>query len=244
MIRAMVVDGEHHARNDLADLLDEFEDVDVVASCANAVSALQAVRAERPNAMFLDLQMQQVDGFQLVEMIDRELMPHVVFVSAPDEHACKALEGNGLEYLLKPVQPDRLARAVAKLRHLVGRAPRPAHPPVAIQRIPCEGATGIKLVAAEDVELVRSSEAGVYVVTLHGEYFTELTLAMLEERVPALKRCHRQYLVNLAQIDEIVRQAEGSAVLKMRSGRGVPASRRLLVRLKESLGIPHRQLKP
>jgi len=244
MIRAVVVDDERHACEELAHLLGELEDIDVVACCPNAISALQAVRAERPDALFLDIQMPQIDGFQLVSMIDREEMPQIVFVTAFDEHALKAFEENALDYLLKPVRPDRLARAVGKLRKLVGPAPRPSFPAPAIERIPCEGANGIKLIDLAEVELVRSSEAGVYVVTPRGEFFTGLTLAVLEERAPALRRCHKQYLVNVAQLDEIVRQDEGGAMLKTRSGRCVPASRRFLLRLKEALGIPHRQAKP
>jgi two-component system, LytTR family, response regulator len=86
-------------------------------------------------------------------------------------------------------------------------------------------------------------EGGVYVVTARGEYYTELTLSVLEDRAPALHRCHKQYLVNLAHLDEIVRQDEGGAVLRTRSRKDVPSSRRLLLRIRETLGIPHRQSK-
>lgn len=84
---------------------------------------------------------------------------------------------------------------------------------------------------------MRSSEAGVHVVTARGEFFTELTLAVLEARGANLARCHKQYLVNLAQVDEIGRPEPGASFLKTRSGRSVPVGRRYLAALKEKLGI-------
>jgi two-component system LytT family response regulator len=243
VIRAVVVDDERHAREELVHLVNEIGDVEVVDACANAVRALQAVRVQRPDALFLDIQMPQIDGFEFLGMIDPELMPQVVFVTACDEHALKAFEKNALDYLLKPVRRDRLAQAVAKLKRASGRHPAAVIPARALERIPCDGPRGIKLVDLAEVEFVRSSEAGVYVVTPAGEFFTELTLSVLERRAPCLKRCHKQYLINMALLDEIVRMDEGGASLRMRSGRSVPVSRRLLLRLKEELGIPHRQSK-
>lgn len=238
MIRAVVVDDERHAREELVHLLEEIGDVEVVGACANAVRALQAVRAQRPEALFLDIQMPQIDGFELLGMIDPELMPQVVFVTAYDEHALKAFEKNALDYLLKPVRPDRLAQAVAKLKRASGRHPAAVIPARALERIPCEGPRGIKLVDLAEVEFVRSSEAGVYVVTPAGEFFTELTLKVLEERA-GLVRCHKQYLVHIDQVDEIRPDdgEGGGASIRTRSGKEAPVSRRFLARLRDRLEI-------
>lgn len=241
MIRALVVDDEVHAREHLAGLLTASGAVQVVGSCGNALEALRAVRALTPDALFLDVQMPQVSGLQLVSMLDEDRLPCVVFVTAYDEYAVDAFERDALDYLLKPVQPERLARALEKVaRHLEsGRPRRPAGPP--IERIPCLGQRSIKLVDVGEVEFVRSGDAGVYVVTAGGEHFTELTLRVLEERAPRLLRCHKQYLVNLALIDEIVPDDPGGPLVRTRSGREVPVSRRLLLELKDAFGIRHRQ---
>jgi two-component system LytT family response regulator len=235
MIRALVVDDEVNAREELAALLRETGGVEVVGTCGNAVEAIPAVRRERPDVLFLDVQMPAISGFELLAMLDPEEAPRVVFVTAHDEFAVRAFEENAADYLLKPVERERLARTVERLQ-------RPAAPtgpglaPPAIRRIPCQGARSIRLVDVAEVESVRSSEAGVYVITAAGEHFTELTLRVLEERA-GLVKCHKQHLVNVERVEEILLGDEEGATLRTRSGRTVPVSRRFLPALKERLGV-------
>jgi two-component system LytT family response regulator len=234
VIRALIVDDEPHARAELESLLDETGAFTVVGRSANAVEAIQAIRAERPDVVFLDIQMPAVSGFELLAMIDDEELPDVVFVTAHDEHALRAFEEHARDYLLKPVSRERLAKTVERLQR---RARPPAaaagYPRAPIRRVPCQTGKAIKLVDLADVELVRSSEAGVYVVTARGELFTELTLRVLEERA-GLVRCHKQFLVNIDQVDEI-RLDEGQGTIRTRSGKDAPVSRRFLARLREKL---------
>ena len=236
MMRAVVVDNELNARKELEALLAERGDIAVVGACGNAVQAIRVIRETRPEILFVDIHMPQVDGFELVAMIDPEQMPSVVFVTAHDEYALKAFEENAIDYLLKPVQAERLARTIEKVRRYAGEGRRPAQRP-AIHRIPCVCSQGIKLVDAAEVEFVMSGETGVHLVTGQGEYLTELTLATLEANVARMVRCHKQFLVNLDQIDVFGRAEPTTAVLRTRSGRQVPVSRRYLAGLKEMLGI-------
>ena len=241
MIRALIVDDEPLARDELRQLLVETGQVEVVASCGNALEAIQALRRERPDALFLDVQMPDVSGFELLGMLEDDLAPAVVFVTAHDEFAVKAFDESAVDYLLKPVEHDRLAQAVEKLQRLLaaGSPPTiPASPPplAEITRIPCLAGRAIKLVPLAEVELVRSGEAGVFVVTQKGEYFTELTLGVLEARA-GLMRCHKQYLVNVDVIDEISLSDNSLAVITTRSRHTVPVSRRHLTRLRDALGL-------
>lgn len=235
MLRALIVDDEPLARDELADLLAETGRIAVVGRCGNAVEALHALRSERPDVLFLDVEMPGISGFELLGMMDEELQPQVVFVTAHDEFAVKAFEESAVDYLLKPVDEERLAKTVAKLEHPSPRV-APAPPAPEITRIPCLAARAIKLVSVADVEFVRSSEAGVYVVTPAGEFYTELTLSVLEARAHLL-RCHKQYLVNVDRIDEISLSDNSLAVIRTRSGQGVPVSRRHLTRLRAALGL-------
>ncbi|MBK9519860.1 MAG: two-component system response regulator BtsR [Anaeromyxobacter sp.] len=235
MIRALVVDDEVNAREELAALLRETGAFEVVGLCANAVEAIPAVRRERPAVLFLDVQMPAISGFELLAMLDPEELPQVVFVTAHDEFAVRAFEENAVDYLLKPVERERLARTLERLRR--GPSTRPATLAAAsIRRIPCQGARSIKLVDLADVESVRSSEAGVYVVTGAGEHFTDLTLRVLEDRT-GLFRCHKQHLVNVERVDEILLGDDEGAQVRTRTGRLVPVSRRFLGALKELLGV-------
>ena len=235
MLRALIVDDEPLARDELADLLTETGRFTIVGRCGNAVEALQALRAERPDVLFLDVEMPGISGFELLGMLDEDLHPQIVFVTAHDEFAVKAFEESAIDYLLKPVDGARLAKTVAKLEDPSPRA-APALPALEITRIPCLSARAIKLVSVADVEFVRSSEAGVYVVTASGEFYTELTLAVLEARAHLL-RCHKQYLVNVDRIDEISLADNSLAVIKTKSGKTAPVSRRHLTRLRAALGL-------
>ena len=236
MIRALIVDDEPHARAELESLLGDTGAFEIVGRCANAVEAVHAIRGERPDVVFLDIQMPAISGFELLSMIDDDELPEIVFVTAHDEHALRAFEERAVDYLLKPVARDRLAKTVERLRRPRGGAPSAATLPRApIRRVPCLAGKAIKLVDLAEVELVRSSEAGVYVVTAKGELFTELTLRVLEERA-GLVRCHKQWLVNIDQVDEI-RLEDGVAEIRTRSGKDAPVSRRFLAKLRERLEI-------
>lgn len=236
MLRALIVDDEPLACDELEALLRELGPLELVGKCPNAVEALQLIRRERPDVLFLDVQMPGVTGLELLGMIDDDDRPrHVVFVTAHEEFAVRAFEKSATDYLLKPVQRERLARTMERLRATPGPAGTPlALPP--IRRIPCLTARTIKLVPVSDVEYVKSSEAGVYVITSHGEFFTELTLGVLETRA-GLLRCHRQYLVNADRIDEIGLADNSLAVLRTRSGASVPVSRRHLTGIRAALGV-------
>lgn len=236
MIRALVVDDEVHAREELATLLAATGRVEVLATCADAVEAIHAVRKHRPDAIFLDVQMPALSGFDLLALLDPAELPRVVFVTAFDEFAVRAFEENASDYLLKPVERDRLARTVERLSKGLGAPPPTALAASAIRRIPCLSARGIRLVDVADVEAVRSSEAGVYLLTAGGEHFTELTLRVLEERAGFL-RVHKQHLVNADRVEEIELEADEGATVRTRSGQHVPVSRRFLPALKGRLGL-------
>ncbi|HET9553545.1 MAG TPA: two-component system response regulator BtsR [Anaeromyxobacteraceae bacterium] len=235
MIRALLVDDEVHAREELAALLAETGAVEVVGTCGHALEAIPALRALRPDVIFLDVQMPKVSGFELLTLLDPDDVPQVVFVTAHDEFAVRAFEENAVDYLLKPVERTRLGRTIERLRRGLD-APPAGLAQAAIKRVPCQGARSIRLVDLADVESVRSSEAGVYLVTAAGEHFTELTLRVLEERA-GLFRCHKQHLVNVDRVDEILLGEDDGAVVRTRSGRTVPVSRRFLGALKQRLGL-------
>ncbi len=227
-MRAIVVDDELPAREELALLLEETGAFEIVAKAPNAVEALAAIRRERPEVLFLDVQMPVVGGFELLSMIDDELMPEVVFVTAHDEYALKAFDESAVDYLLKPVSPERLASTVERLRKRTAASARPAFAAAPLARVPCNGPRTIKLVPVAEIECVKSTLSGVYVVCAHGEYSTELTLSVLEAR-------HKQYLVNPASVDEVSLGDEPA--IRTRSGHSVPVSRRHLAHVREQMGV-------
>ncbi|ADO47839.1 two-component system response regulator BtsR [[Enterobacter] lignolyticus] len=239
MLKVLIVDDEPLARENLRILLEEQHDIEVVGECANAIEGIGAVHKLRPDVLFLDIQMPRISGLEMVGMLDPEHRPWIVFLTAFDEYAVKAFEEHAFDYLLKPIEASRLEKTLARLRQersqqdisLLGESQQ------ALKFIPCTGHSRIWLLQMEDVAFVSSRMSGVYVTDREGkEGFTELTLRTLESRTPLL-RCHRQHLVNLAQIKEIRLEENGQAELVLRAGQTVPVSRRYLKSLKEAIGL-------
>lgn len=234
MMRALIVDDEIYAREEMETLLVETGEFTVAGKCANALEAMQAINREKPDVLFLDVQMPVINGFELLSMIDEEAMPRVVFVTAYDTYALKAFEKNALDYLLKPVEKERLAKTVEKLKRRFAEGDKPVFTGPDIQKIPCLRSSKIKLINTAEVEYVRSSETGVHVVSPAGEFYTDLTLQVLENKTNLI-RCHKQFLINIDLVDEIILRENMVADIKTKSGRLIPVSRRYLRLLREKL---------
>lgn len=236
-LRALIVDDEPLAREELRLLLEAAGGIEVLAECGNALEALPAVHRLKPDVLFLDIQMPRISGLELVGMLDPAQLPQIVFITAYDEYALRAFDEQALDYLLKPVDPARLQRTLQRLQQPAAPSAVPDSLLTPLQSIPCSGHNRILLLPLAEVEYVFSDLAGNHVVTASREGTTELTLRTLEAR-SGLLRCHRQYLLNPAQIAEILLLDGGLAEVVTRSGRKVPVSRRFLRPLKEQLAIP------
>lgn len=235
-LRALIVDDEPYSREEMAAMLQETGEFVIAGKCADALEALRSLRSEKPDVLFLDVQMPVINGFELIGMIDEELMPSVVFVTAHDQYALKAFEENALDYLLKPVERERFLKTVEKLKKRVGAGGTGNLLPIPpeIRKIPCVQSSRIKLIDTTDVEVVRSDEAGVHVGYAGGELYTDLTLQILENKT-GLVRCHKQFLINMDRVDEILLRENMLAEIRTKSGRLVPVSRRYLRVLRERL---------
>ena len=238
MLSALIIDDEAPSREELKALLSSANDIEIVGECANAIEGLAAIHRLRPDVVFLDIQMPRISGLEMVGMIEPSALPHVVFVTAFDEHALKAFEEHATDYLLKPIEPERLARTLDWLRS--GARPKASAFPGAdsrLNQIPCIARNRIYLISLDEVEFVHTDQTGVHVVSQDRTGLTELTLKLLQER-SALVRCHRQYLINLEKISEIELLENGSAEAITRSGKKVPVSRRHLREIKTHLLLP------
>jgi len=237
MIRALIVDDELYAREEIALLAAGHDDVEIVGSCSNAVEALKGINREKPDVVFLDIQMPRISGIELIGMLDPEQMPRIVFVTAFDEYAVAAFEENAFDYLLKPVERQRFDKTLARIRKANG-APQSLKglEIPELTQIPCFTGNRIRLVRLGDVEYVYSDISGVHVVTAEGDSSTDMTLKVLEEKTDLIQ-CHRQYLVRLDRVREIKLLDNGLAEIVTVSGRTVPVSRRNLRDLKERFGL-------
>ncbi|KPA53282.1 hypothetical protein VT25_08620 [Photobacterium leiognathi subsp. mandapamensis] len=240
MLTALVIDDEQFAREELAELLEETGHIEVIGEAANAIMGLKKINELKPDVVFLDIQMPQVTGIELLGMLDPDTMPYVVFVTAYDQYAIQAFEDNAFDYLLKPVDPKRLTKTVHRCHKAITQSAQPqtvsALAPEKLEQIPCVGHNRIVIIATNNVECAYSDISGVHVRASEQTASTQLTLKTLEEKTP-LVRCHRQYLINIKAISEIKLLENGLAEIITTTGFEVPISRRYLKPLKEMLGI-------
>ncbi len=238
MLNALIIDDEQPSREELKALLADAAGIEVIGECSNAIEGLTAIHRLRPDVVFLDIQMPRLSGLEMVGMIDPAALPLIVFITAYDEHALKAFEEHATDYLLKPIDPQRLEKTLDWLRS--GGRPTAANrfsgASETLRHIPCTTRNKIFLIPLDEVECIHTDITGVQVVAGNRQGITELTLKTLQERTPFI-RCHRQYLVNLNQIAEIELLENGAAEIKTRSGNRIPVSRRHLREVKDKLHI-------
>lgn len=238
MLSALVIDDELFAREELTELLEETGHIHVIEQASNAIEGLKKINQLKPDVVFLDIQMPQITGIELLAMLDPETMPKVVFVTAYDEFAVQAFEDNAFDYLLKPVDTQRLEKTVNRLlkSQQISKEQVAAITPPSLDQVPCIGLNRIVIIPTKDVEFAYSDISGVHVQTHEQKATSQLTLKILEEKTN-LVRCHRQFLVNISAIKEIKLLENGLAEIITVSDHPLPVSRRYLKTLKEMLGF-------
>ncbi len=236
MIKALVVDDEFYAREELIDLLNGSGEVEVIGSCQNAIEALKSIYQLKPEVVFLDIQMPQITGIELLSMLDPATMPKVVFVTAYDEFAIKAFDSNAFDYLLKPVNIQRLEKTIVRLQQ---QRPAVDYSPLTqplLELVPCCGHQRILLLPPDEIDFAYSDQTGVHIASGELLTTTQLTLKILAEKTPLIY-CHRQYLIHPLAIREIKLLDNGLAQITTANGGKVPVSRRYLKELKDRFGL-------
>lgn len=240
-LRTLIVDDERLARKELGGLLARFPEILVVAECSNADEAAEAIFQHNPDLVFLDVQMPGKSGFELLEQLDA--VPRVIFVTAFDEYALKAFEVNALDYLLKPVEEDRLAETIQRvLKSVVKENLQVAQ--AKENRIGQEDQIFLKdgekcwFVSLKDVRLFESE--GNYVRVYFNNYKPLIlkSLNNLEERLDhSFFRTNRKYIVNLRWIQHVENWFNGGLKLTLKDNTSVEVSRRQAAKFKEVMSL-------
>jgi two-component system LytT family response regulator len=244
MIRAIIIDDERLARNELKKLLAEHPDVEIVAEAANAGEGLEKIEHFNPDLIFLDIQMPGKTGFDLLAELDRA--PYVIFTTAYDDFAIKAFEVNALDYLLKPIEPGRLSDALQKIQ-ISSEKPSP---------ISASGAFPRSILAENDQVFVKDGERCWFVRLNEIRLFESIgnyarvyfgnnkplilkSLNALEERLDEKMffRANRKHIINLRMIEKIEPYFNGGLLLELKGGEKIEVSRRQTVKFKETMSL-------
>lgn len=252
-IRILVVDDEEPARQRLVDLLAKDEQVGTVLEAPNGKAAVEMIEREAPDLVFLDVQMPELDGLQVIETVGPAAMPLTVFVTAYDQHAIRAFEANALDYLLKPFSDERLETALARakarhsernlqefgqrvLRMLAARPPAGRY----LDRLVVKSAGSTRFVRVPDIDWIEG--AGVY-VNLHVGGKELLYRSALNELAGSLDpmrfvRVHRSAIVNIDSIVELQPISHGEFEIVLKDGHRSRVSRTYRAELEKRLGQP------
>ena len=237
-LKTILIDDESLAISRLRRLLDKYTDsINIIGDAANGAEGLTLIESLQPDLIFLDIEMPLLNGFEMLSRLTA--MPMVVFSTAFDQYAIRAFEENSIDYLLKPIEAERLARTVQKLRALVERndTSQPANNPMSesvmrllaqmqpkkeIYSISVKTGEKIRLVPLTDIAYFEAEDKYVFLATMDGQKFlTTYTLTTLDEKLPdTFVRVSRSVMVNRHKISEIHRHFDGKFMLAMNDKKG------------------------
>lgn len=238
-MKALIIDDERLARKELASLLEKHEGIEIVGEAANADEAETLIAEKRPDLLFLDINMPGRTGFELLESLDHA--PQVIFVTAYDEHALKAFQVNALDYLLKPIDPERLDAALNKLA--AAASSELGMPQREILResdqIFLKDGEKCWFVTLKDVRYLESEGNYVRVRFDDQKPLVLRSLNKLEEKLDPLVffRANRKHIINLRWIEKIEPYFNGGLLVDLKGGEKVEVSRRQTVKFKEMMSL-------
>jgi two-component system LytT family response regulator len=234
-MRVLIVDDESPARDKLHRLLKQESDIEAIFEALDGYQALERVATERPDVMFLDIQMPEISGLEVAASLPSPA-PIIVFVTAFDQYAIRAFDANATDYLLKPYDQARLRRAVQRVRDRLQQRPSNAiasnrdenkalaqHP---IRQLLISERGVVRVVKIDQIEWIETADNYVVLHTADAHPLLRQTLtALLEKLGPAFVRCHRRAAVRCDRIERIVALEKGDGELLLHNGTRVPCSR-------------------
>lgn len=237
-LRTLVVDDEPLARRNLTVLLSRDADIGHIEECGSGAEAIRSIRRDRPDLVFLDVQMPECDGFDVLELLGADMPAAVVFVTAYDEYALRAFEAGALDYLMKPFSNARLERALTRAKARLG-AVRLSRQPQALERLVVKSSGQVLFVDVADIDWI---DAANYYACLHAGASTHIlrrSLSVLEQELDPVAFCriHRSTIVNLHRVRGLELTEDGEYCVLLKSGERLRASRRFRKTLQERLGL-------
>lgn len=241
-IRTLIVDDEPPARANLRILLRRDPEVEIVAECGSGPEALTEIRSKKPDLVFLDVQMPECDGFDVLELLGSEL-PAVIFVTAYDQYALRAFEAGALDYLLKPFDNARFDRALARAKERIAHANPSAKN---LERFAIKSTGQVSFVNITDIDWI---EAADYYACIHvgaKSHLLRRSMAELEEDLDPTRFCriHRSAIVNLERLQALELREDGEHDAVLRDGTRLRMSRRYRKELQTRMGIPESPSSP
>ena len=247
MIRVVIADDEVLARQKLHQLLRIEQDMDIVGECATASETIELVRAARPDLLFLDIRMPDMDGFDVLSALTTDQsdeLPQIIFTTAYDQYAVRAFEYNAVDYLLKPFTQDRLRASIQRVRARIADADQNMNGRAADTgagayktRIVFKSRGRILFLPVEDIRWIGAEENYVRISTGSESHLLRETMARLETTLDpeVFLRVHRSSIVNLHYVKEVKSDVDGESVVVLTGGERIAMSRGYRTRIQKLL---------
>ena len=239
-MKALIIDDERLARKELLSLLDDFKQIEVVGEAANADEAFEMVNKLNPDLLFLDIQMPGKSGFQFLESLDS--VPMVIFITAYDEFALKAFEVSAIDYLLKPIQTERLAEAISKVTKMNQTNKETENGDEKLKltdRVFVKDGDRCWFVSLSEIRLFESD--GNYIKVYFDTFkpMIHKSLNALDERLDqrSFFRASRKHIINLSWLESIEPWFNGGLMAKLRGGEKIEVSRRQAAKFKDIMSL-------
>ena len=235
-IQALVVDDEPLARSNLAVLLKRDPEIEIVSECGSGMEALAEIRRSKPDLVFLDVQMPECDGFDVLELLGRDIPTALIFVTAYDQYALRAFDAGALDYLLKPFDNARFDLALGRAKERIAQSTKP---PERAERWAVKSAGQVSFVKTSEIDWI---EAADYYACLHvgtRAHLIRRSISELEEDLDSAAFCriHRSTIVNLDRVRGLKLNAEGEYEVQLEDGTKLRLSRRYRQQLQSRLGL-------
>jgi two-component system LytT family response regulator len=244
-IRAIVIDDEELARDSLKLSLKNFGQISIIDECSNGFEAVKSVREHKPDVIFLDIQMPRLNGFDVVELLADEA-PNIIFITAYDEYAIKAFDANALDYLLKPVNTERLKKAIERLEEKILSNSKTEYSNILtnfskqnypLHRILVKENTKVYIIPVENISHIEAQDDYILIHTKDNCFLKNERISNLESDLDPqiFIRLHRSFLVNIDFISRIESYTKDSRLVKLITGVEIPVSRSGYKKLKQIL---------
>jgi two-component system LytT family response regulator len=252
-IRTLIVDDEALARKFIRRMLKDDRDFEIVGECSNGKETVAMIRAENPDVVFLDVQMPEMDGFDVLESIGFERLPEIIFTTAYEQYAIRAFELHALDYLLKPFDQARFKEAIRYTKERFGSERRNdegtqlralveniKNKPQHLERLVIKSGGRITFLRTDEITWIEADDKYVHLHTSTARPMVRQTLSAMEEQLdPArFRRIHRSAIVNIEQIAELQPLFSGEYSILLQDGTKLTLSRNYKDKLFEVLGKP------
>ncbi len=245
-IKVVIIEDEELGRELVKNYVKTIDSIEVIKECENGFEGAKAINELKPDLVFLDIQMPKLNGFEMLELIDEEQKPEIIFTTAYNQYAIQAFELNAIDYLLKPFSHERFVEAVEKaIKRIQGNVPsdknvqKLATKPITetLERIVVKSNSKITVIPTSKIRYLEAQDDYVMIYSTEGKHLKQATMKYFEENLDPKEflRVHRSYIIRIDQVNQLEPYGKDSYIAKLKDGAAIKISKSGFKTLKELL---------